>query len=993
MSTAVFGRDVRCSSASGPTVWFARRFLSGFFVAALFSMLMAAPAVVRADDEDEGQKIFNSMKFCTVSIFNSEGSGTGVLLNTDGLILTCAHVVTSPIPYEVKVDIGTPDEPKVVTFKKVQIIGYHPERDLAEIKIDPKENNCKLVACTVSKEKASSGQRIYAIGDPGAGDKVLEKTITQGIISGVDREFAQQKFYQIDAAVNPGNSGGPVVDHNGKVIGIVTFQFNNLQALNFAIPLKDVDLTKFGPLTDHKADPARSAELLKEAKAFSAAAAQAKSEQGEESEAFKKYSYYAFYCYSESLIYDPSNPEIYTDIGTQYIQLGLDESAAAYLVRAVEIRPWGVNNAVTYNNLGFAYSRQKLDDKAVAAWKEGQAKFPYTASLWDHLAQYSMDKELYPDAAYDASVALACGGSRNRVTALQRLLRDARAKLDDDEKAELTKKIDHDSIAEALDKMRIKSNKARKRRSLYMTTAFVDLMKEVGTMDVPGVEDKISQVPLKAPDNLAIGEDVADAGSDADPDAPKPKKKKPAVAEGDGGDDDVPPPPVPHKRAIPAPPDGGDDGGDDTPQPPRKHKKADPGDDDPGMVDPADGGGDEMDPPAPHKKKAAKPEDSDGGYPDPDPAPKNKAKAADPKGGDDWIGGAKKGDPKAGGSDGADDDKPVAPSTVVAPIPAITGLDLAGKVQTVDDARVAPIDVDGQEISDAVLAGDGAFVYVLQKNGMLRKVSLPTLKEERQTNLGAGVVAMGMSHKGLAVYMSTAQEIWLLDASTLEVKHRTHVAGVVKMSAAVGTTDLLVSTGPTNLELVDPVTEKVITKLTPDSAGAGPDLSFAIFALSPDGQNIFASQGGAIAEFSLAAGKIAYVATGPKLGPDATSIIVSPDSRYVCMPCKSGNLPVAGETKKDAVTYVFKISDLQKPVMTINSGASPSTLAFDVPARQIYAQNNLRQLIVYSPSGEKIKDYTLVKDKNSDNIKFLVHPDGRSLMVLVGGTLQWVTLP
>jgi len=329
MSTAVSGSIVRCEFDSGRAVLPARRSVFPLCATILLLVMAAVPAIVRADDLDEGQKIFNAMKPYTVSIYNSEGSGTGVLLNTDGLILTCAHVVTSPIPYQVKVDVGTPDEPKVVIFKKIQIIGYHPERDLAEIKIDPKENNCTLVACTVSKEKASSGQRIYAIGDPGAGDKVLEKTITQGIISGVDREFAQQKFYQIDAAVNPGNSGGPVVDHNGKVIGIVTFQFNNLQALNFAIPLKDIDLTKFGPLTDHKADPARSAELLKTAKAFSAAAKDAKEQQGEDSEAYKKYSYYAFYCYSESLIYDPGNPEIYTDIGTQYISLGLDEAASA----------------------------------------------------------------------------------------------------------------------------------------------------------------------------------------------------------------------------------------------------------------------------------------------------------------------------------------------------------------------------------------------------------------------------------------------------------------------------------------------------------------------------------------------------------------------------------------------------------------------------------------------------------------------------------------
>jgi hypothetical protein len=111
------------------------------------------------------------------------------------------------------------------------------------------------------------------------------------------------------------------------------------------------------------------------------------------------------------------------------------------------------------------------------------------------------------------------------------------------------------------------------------------------------------------------------------------------------------------------------------------------------------------------------------------------------------------------------------------------------------------------------------------------------------------------------------------------------------------------------------------------------------------------------------------------------------------MPCKSGNSPIASQPKADYATYVFKVTDLQTPVMTIQSGPAPRLLAFDFPARQIYAQNNQKQLIVYSPSGDKIKDYVFNKDKDATTEKFLVHPSGRSLMILTGGGLEWVTLP
>jgi tetratricopeptide (TPR) repeat protein len=952
---------------------FRRLGLAACMTFALMSALNT-PRYARADEPEEAVKVFQQLRPSVVSIDNSEGSGTGILLDNTGLILTCAHVVTSPMPYEVKVDLGTADEPRIVVFKKVQILGYHPERDLALIKIDPKEQNATLIPADISKTKASSGQRIYAIGDPGVSGEntVLTKTITQGIISGVDREFYQQKFYQIDAAINPGNSGGPVVDHNGKVLGLVQFIFTNMQATNFVVPLLDVDVTKFVPLTEHKADPKRSEELVKYAKQFQDLAQEALRQEGKESDSYKRYFFYAAYCYSEALIYDPGNPDIYTAIGTQDITMEMYDTASAYLVRAIELRPWGVNNAAAYHELGVSWSKQKIDDKAIAAWKEGLAKFPYSAALWDDQAVYALDKDDYETAAYSSSVALACGARKSRITTLQKMLRDSRANMDEGQLAELAKKLDHDTLCDTLDKLRQKSNKARKRRSLYMTTAFVDVMKEVGTLDVPGVEDKISQVPLRAPENLAVGEDVAD--NDTDP-SDTPPKKKHKVAIDDGTDDDTDT--TPHKKKI-AVDDGGDDGTDAIP-----HKKIAQGD---------DGTDDDVVPPAPHKKRKVISEDDDGSS----EKSKEIARGSDSKsGGDDWIGTKKGATTKP--SDSIAPGKEVTPtvSNIIAPTPAVTGIDLSGDTQTVDDAKMVQMDVDKEEIVDAVFSADGSNCFVLQKDGLLRKVAIPSLKEERQTNLSSACVGMGMTRRGLAVYVNSAQEIWLIDPATLEVKHRVALPGVVRIATSIGSGNLLVSTGPKDLELVDPVTEKIVAKYSSDeiSSASGQTVNFGLFTFSPDGKEMFCTGSESICEFSLKDGEMTFVAAGPKIGVDPQAIIVSPDSHYVAMPCKSGNFTLPGETKADFSTYVFKISDLQKPVMTIASGLSPRLLAFDFPARQIYAQNDQKQLIVYSPTGDKIKDYVFNKDKDATAQKFLVHPSGRSLMILTGGKLDWVTLP
>ncbi|MDC0037582.1 S1C family serine protease [Alphaproteobacteria bacterium] len=109
------------------------------------------------------------------------------------------------------------------------VVGYNESYDLALIKIsNSNANPLPLISPSVD-----IGQKIFAIGNPLG----LEGTISDGIISGL-REFQDFSVLQISAPISPGNSGGPVVNENGDVVGVATFTMSEGQNINFAVPVK-----------------------------------------------------------------------------------------------------------------------------------------------------------------------------------------------------------------------------------------------------------------------------------------------------------------------------------------------------------------------------------------------------------------------------------------------------------------------------------------------------------------------------------------------------------------------------------------------------------------------------------------------------------------------------------------------------------------------------------------------------------------------------------
>src|SRR5213593_4314487 len=158
-----------------------------------------------------------------------QGLGSGVIVSPDGYVLTANHVVSGAD--EIMVGLGT----ELRKFKAKKI-GTDPGTDVALLKID--ENNLPAVNFADS-DKARAGDVVLAIGNPFG----LRQTVTMGIISAVGRGgmgiVDYENFIQTDAAINMGNSGGALVDVEGRLLGINTAIFSRSggnQGIGFAIP-------------------------------------------------------------------------------------------------------------------------------------------------------------------------------------------------------------------------------------------------------------------------------------------------------------------------------------------------------------------------------------------------------------------------------------------------------------------------------------------------------------------------------------------------------------------------------------------------------------------------------------------------------------------------------------------------------------------------------------------------------------------------------------
>jgi S1-C subfamily serine protease len=186
-----------------------------------------------------------------MDVLPAQGTGSGIILSTEGYILTNAHVVEKAASLKVSLYDQRSYSAKV--------IGIDSEDDLAVIKISVDKGTTLIPITLGTSEDLKIGQKVIAIGNPFGYDR----TMTVGVVSGLNRpvKTADGKIImdaiQTDASINPGNSGGPLLNSRGEVIGINTSIYStngSSQGINFAIPVDTAisiipDLIKLGKVS------------------------------------------------------------------------------------------------------------------------------------------------------------------------------------------------------------------------------------------------------------------------------------------------------------------------------------------------------------------------------------------------------------------------------------------------------------------------------------------------------------------------------------------------------------------------------------------------------------------------------------------------------------------------------------------------------------------------------------------------------------------------
>lgn len=203
------------------------------------------PSVVSVNVTSTSQNTNNIFGFPGLSQ-SEQSAGTGIILNADGLIITNRHVVAGSVT-NVSVTLSDGTE-----LRDVSVLGRTSQNsslDIAFLKVNNLEGKKLTPAVLGDSSKVQVGDSVVAIGNA-LGQ--FQNTVTSGIISGYGRQVQASSsdssqaseslddLFQTDAAINEGNSGGPLVNLNGQVIGINTAIAGNAQNIGFAIPINDV---------------------------------------------------------------------------------------------------------------------------------------------------------------------------------------------------------------------------------------------------------------------------------------------------------------------------------------------------------------------------------------------------------------------------------------------------------------------------------------------------------------------------------------------------------------------------------------------------------------------------------------------------------------------------------------------------------------------------------------------------------------------------------
>ena len=398
--------------------------------------LCLSPCIASAMDAESA---FQSVGPGVVLIKDLEGFGSGVVLTPDGLIVTCQHVVNTPMKQTVVAEVMKLGQRSKQEFQDVKIVGVHPTYDLALIQVKAPTGVSFIVPPKAPPRPLSTGEDCYVIGNPsGAAGKILENSISKGIIGTADRIVENQHFIQVTAQINPGNSGGALCDKNGQVVGIVTFKIGEAEGLGFAIPIATIRKTDFVAATEKKGNKEKSIKF-EEAGAHWFDVARRTTGQTHDAAL-----YLAYVSYRLALAEMPNEPGPYHNVGAMYYEMNEFETARVFYEKAVELAP---DFPTSHQMLGMIAIKQKDMTRADKHFLAGiqtkqtdERQISAQAACIQNYGVGLIEKQRYAEGAYLAKWSMSLRNDMSQHATLNKMFQQGCEKLTDSQFVELSGK-------------------------------------------------------------------------------------------------------------------------------------------------------------------------------------------------------------------------------------------------------------------------------------------------------------------------------------------------------------------------------------------------------------------------------------------------------------------------------------------------------------------------------------------------------------------------
>ncbi len=179
------------------------------------------------------EKCVEAFSEAVVKVSSPAGIGSGFFINEEGCLITNYHVIEKETKIEVTMFQKAKKGFEKKTFKNVKIEAINSFLDLALLKVEDFGDTKVIYTYLGDINRIKVGEKVFAIGNPLG----LERTVTDGVISTINRAFEGLVYIQTNADINPGNSGGPLFNLAGEVIGVTNMGYIFFGGLGFAIPI------------------------------------------------------------------------------------------------------------------------------------------------------------------------------------------------------------------------------------------------------------------------------------------------------------------------------------------------------------------------------------------------------------------------------------------------------------------------------------------------------------------------------------------------------------------------------------------------------------------------------------------------------------------------------------------------------------------------------------------------------------------------------------